>query len=96
MMEIVMRILLAGIILTLSAVMLAPSAFGSSGVRAPDAKICKDCPFPMRVGENRWKMPNGHVEIEILKKKLPNRWEQIQVRLVDTRDGRILAEGIST
>ncbi|HVK60508.1 MAG TPA: hypothetical protein VM432_03110 [Bdellovibrionales bacterium] len=85
----------------LASLMLVASAFlwiaTAQAMPKADANfMCRDCGFPMRVGENRWKMPNGYVELEIQKKRLPNRLEEIKVILVDSRDGKVLAEGVST
>ncbi|MES2962556.1 MAG: hypothetical protein V4760_01610 [Bdellovibrionota bacterium] len=60
-----------------------------------EAKACRDCPFPMRVSEGKWMMPNGYLRIDIVETKLPRSQTEVQVCLVDSRTGEVVATGIS-
>ena len=72
------------------------AAFGSSmQPSSPTTALCRDCGFPMRVSEGRYLMPNKHVVVEISKVRLPSRFEEVHVRLVDRRSGEVIAEGMS-
>lgn len=72
------------------------AAFGSQvQPSSPITSMCRDCGFPMRVGEGRYLMPNKHVVVEIDRIRLPSRFEQVRVRLVDNRSGEVIAEGMS-
>lgn len=60
-----------------------------------DAKACKDCPFPMKVGDGKWIMPNGMVRLEIQTYELPSHLTEVHVSLRDLRTDEIVATGIS-
>lgn len=60
-----------------------------------EAKACRDCPFPMRVAEGKWMMPNGYLRIDILERQLPKSINEVEVHLVDARTGEIVASGVS-
>lgn len=60
-----------------------------------EAKACKDCPFPMRIGEGKWMMPNGYLRIDIVERRLPRSQTEVHVQLVDNRTGEVVAEGVS-
>lgn len=80
------------------ATMFFTNAFASAAPLQPSSPVtsmCRDCGFPMRVGEGRYLMPNKHVVVEIERIRLPSRFEQVRVRLVDNRSGEIIAEGMS-
>lgn len=80
---VLLRILMLASLLTPAAVLLSP---------AP-AKACRDCPFPMRIGDNRWIMPDESFVITIHENKLPDSRISVMVRLTDPVTGRILASG---
>lgn len=62
---------------------------------APAAQACRDCPFPMKIGEGRWIMPGGNVELEIDQIRLPSRFEEVHIVLRDPQTGAILAQGMA-
>jgi hypothetical protein len=60
---------------------------------ATDAIACKDCPFPMKVADGRYLMPNGALYVELEEVLLPNRFSEVRVTLRDVRTGGVLATG---
>ena len=62
---------------------------------ATEAQACRDCPFPMKVADGHWMMPNGRVEFFIDETKIDTKTNQMIVRLVDPVTGRLLATGTS-
>jgi hypothetical protein len=60
---------------------------------APLAQACRDCPFPMRVGDHRWIMPKGNVEVRIKKTRIGRRKVQSEIQLVDVHTGAEIASG---
>lgn len=63
---------------------------------APSAQACKDCPFPSKIADGRWLMPNKMLQIEIDELDGPDhRTDEIHVILRDARSGDIVAKGIS-
>lgn len=62
---------------------------------APVADACRDCPFPMKIGEGRWIMPGGNIEVEIEQVTLPSRFEEVHIILRDPETGAVLAQGVS-
>lgn len=60
-----------------------------------EAKACKDCPFPMRVADGKWMMPNGYLRIDIEERRLPRSQTEVHISLVDARTGEVVAEGVS-
>lgn len=36
----------------------------------PAAEACKDCPFPMKVGDHVWQMPNSPLQVQIFEREL--------------------------
>ena len=63
---------------------------------ARDAQACRDCPFPMRIGENQWLMPNSSVVLSIEEYKFNSSKLQTRVVLHDSRTGEVLAVGTGT
>lgn len=60
----------------------------------PDAaQACRDCPFPMKVGEGRWIMPNGRIEVQIDERPRNGRMTYVVVTLRDSANGEVLAQG---
>ncbi len=57
------------------------------------AWACKDCPFPLRVGENKWLMPNGQVEVEIYEEDHNSEQMHVAVYLRDAKTHEPLATG---
>jgi hypothetical protein len=60
---------------------------------ASPAEACRDCPFPMRIGDNRWLMPDESFVITIVEKEISESSFSVMVRLTDPVTGRILASG---
>lgn len=58
-----------------------------------EAKACRDCPFPMKIRDGVWIMPNEKVEIRIEKHRLPSRFEEVRITLHDPETGSMLASG---
>jgi hypothetical protein len=57
------------------------------------ASACRDCPFPMYVGDNRWVMPDNSFVITIIEKPLDSTHFSVMVRLTEPSTGKILASG---
>jgi hypothetical protein len=57
------------------------------------ADACRDCPFPMKVGEGHWLMPNRKFEIIIaeISPQLP--FHEMQIRLIDPVSRETVASG---
>lgn len=90
---------LAAVVATLL-VIVAPfsaSAAAPTSSSAPKsfAMLCRDCPFPMKIGDGVWIMPNEKLEVQIDRIKLPSRFEEIHVILRDPDTHEVLASGIS-
>jgi len=66
---------------------------GQGTVAADKAEACRDCPFPMRIADGHWLMPNGMAEIFVNEVNLGGGRVQTVVRLVDTKSGDLLAVG---
>ena len=63
-------------------------------IASPMAQACKDCPFPSKVADGRWLMPNKVLQIEIDLDSGPNQYtDEIQVVLRDIRSGLVVAKG---
>lgn len=60
------------------------------------ATACRDCPFPMKVGEGRWLMPNRQLEVAIDEFPSSATTRIITVTLVDSHSMKILATGWTT
>ena len=65
----------------------------SSKADAKPAVTCRDCPFPFRVSEGHWMMPNEKIEIQIQEEDLDRRTVMVHVWLRDAKTGEILATG---
>jgi len=57
------------------------------------AQACRDCPFPTRIDETHWLMPNSRVVMVMTQKKYSNGRIRVRVALKDTVDGEIFARG---
>jgi hypothetical protein len=60
---------------------------------APQAEACRDCPFPMKVGRDRWLMPNGRVEVEIHDEFVDDEHIMSRVILIDVLSREVVAVG---
>ncbi len=64
-------------------------------VVSPLAQACRDCPFPAKISDGRWMMPNGQLQLEIDAVNRPKNVDEVYVILRDTRTGEIVARGVS-
>lgn len=56
------------------------------------AQACRDCPFPIRIADHTWRMPHGHVTVDIV--EVPYRSGiYVTVELRDSRSNQLLASG---
>lgn len=72
---------------------LAPLILGASLAAAHPAIFCRDCPFPSRVADGKWVMPNGLIQIDIDEQVLDGKMSHINVTLTDPRTGALIASG---
>lgn len=56
------------------------------------SEACKDCPFPMKIAENRWLMPNSYIIVSISEYEIFGR-KYIKVDLIDSRTNELIASG---
>ncbi|RYZ73528.1 MAG: hypothetical protein EOP05_09980 [Proteobacteria bacterium] len=73
---------------------IAPSTATAAPKSGPKI-LCRDCPFPMKVADGVWIMPNEKIEVTIERIKLPSRFEEVHVVLRDPETHAVLAAGIS-
>lgn len=66
-----------------------------SAVEIQKFMMCRDCPFPMKIADGVWIMPNEKLEVHIEKIRLPSRFEEVHVTLRDPETHEILARGMS-
>lgn len=66
---------------------------GQSTLAADKAEACRDCPFPMRIADGHWLMPNGMAEIFVNELNLGGGRIQTVVRLFEAKTGELLAVG---
>ncbi len=66
-----------------------------SAVEIQKFMMCRDCPFPMKIADGVWIMPNEKLEVHIEKIRLPSRFEEVHVTLRDPDTHEILARGMS-
>jgi hypothetical protein len=59
---------------------------------SPDAKACRDCPFPMKIGERQWLMPDSRTVVVIEEVQVGNMLS-MTVFLMDSQSGALLAKG---
>jgi hypothetical protein len=57
------------------------------------AEACRDCPFPMKVGRDRWLMPNGKIEVEIHDEQIDEEMIVSRVVLIDVLSREVIAVG---
>ncbi len=63
---------------------------------SPLAQACRDCPFPSKIADGRWLMPNGQLQIEIDEMEGDAKdMNEVHVVLRNTKTGVIVAKGIS-
>ncbi len=77
-------------VLPLSVVL--PTVFLASSLPSV-ASACRDCPFPMKIGEGRWLMPNNLIEIHIEKIQHYSAFTHLYISLIDHETGDVLAIG---
>lgn len=57
------------------------------------ADACRDCPFPMKIAEGRWLMPNRQLEVEIHEIDLPGSLTLTSMEVRNAQTGEVLATG---
>lgn len=57
------------------------------------AEACRDCPFPMLVAPQHWRMPGGYSDVTVQETNLGRGRVQTVVRLIETKSGELLAMG---
>jgi hypothetical protein len=60
---------------------------------ASKAEACRDCPFPLKVGHDRWLMPNGKVEVQIREEIFDDVTIISRVILIDVVSREVVAVG---
>ena len=74
-------------------VVLSASSSSAEARKIATKVFCKDCPFPHKISQNRWLMPNGHFEVQIDQEKISRKIVAVYVTLRDPDKGTILAVG---
>ena len=59
---------------------------------APAAKACRDCPFPMKIGNNQWLLPEGMI-LRMQESCISTSKTLVVVILQDPNTGEVLADG---
>jgi hypothetical protein len=59
------------------------------------AQACRECPFPGKIAQGKWLMPNGLMVIEISETAGPAHTTSVEVILRDSRTGALVASGES-
>lgn len=57
------------------------------------AEACRDCPFPMKVSDGRWLMPNRQLEVAIEESRAQGRLQKTEITLIDTVTREAVAYG---
>ena len=57
------------------------------------AEACRDCPFPLRIDEYRWRMPNGKIEFELVEADSHDGTSLVYVTLYDRNTTKVIATG---
>jgi hypothetical protein len=57
------------------------------------AEACRDCPFPMKVAQDRWLMPNGKIEVQIREEIFDDERIISRVILIDVLSREVVAVG---
>jgi hypothetical protein len=76
--------------LTLALILALASVVGMSV-----ADACRDCPFPMKIGDGRWLMPNRKLEMTIEEIRPDQPWHEMRLRLFDPISREVVASGSS-
>ncbi len=85
---------LTGISTFLCAAFMASTLWVGQGLlNSERAEACRDCPFPMRIADGYWRMPNGITEIKVDEVNLGSGRVQTVVQLFDANSGVLLAMG---
>lgn len=69
------------------------AGFVSLLIGSSAALACPDCPFPMKIGDNQWLMPNSKVVLNIQETRFSASQLQTRVTLVDQVSGKPIASG---
>lgn len=62
-------------------------------LHVPSAMACRDCPFPMKIDENRWLMPDQKLVVQIDEKPFDPDWVISTVSLKDASTNNVVATG---
>lgn len=54
---------------------------------------CRDCPFPMKIGDGRWLMPNERLEVVFLEVNTKDHPRALVIVLIDSETGKTVASG---
>lgn len=57
--------------------------------------MCRDCPFPAKIADGKWELPNGQIHLEIDELNRPKDFDAIYVTLRDSKSGVVLAKGVT-
>jgi len=68
-------------------------ALATSIASAHPVMFCRDCPFPAKISDGRWLMPNGLVTVDIDETPVPRGMNQVDVTLRDAKTGHVIAKG---
>lgn len=60
---------------------------------ARPAIFCRDCPFPAKIADGRWVMPNGRLQVDIDELARPGYMNEVRVTLRDASTGTFIASG---
>lgn len=81
----------ATLVASISAVAAAASAIAI--IATPSrADACRDCPFPMKIAEDRWLMPNRQLEVQIIEIDF-GRFTETNITVMSAATHEILAKG---
>ena len=72
---------------------LITALLATSVAGAKPVMFCRDCPFPSKVSDGRWIMPNGKYVIDISETEMPKGMNQVDVTLRDAKTGEVMATG---
>lgn len=55
--------------------------------------FCRDCPFPAKIADGRWIMPNGKIRVDIDETSFGRGMNQVDVTLRAADSGAVIARG---
>ena len=78
------------------AFLIAASTWAPRVAEASPKAFCRDCPFPAKVADGRWLMPNGHLQLDIRQEPVSGRRTRFDITLTDATSGEVVATGVAT